>query len=134
MLPLLLEWMVGQGFMPGADDAPEQARQVLEVAPPVVLQRSPHITDAVMAVVRRRLPELAGGCGRVAVVHAGGTPAMTYGTMLAAVAHSGLPVRLVQVPEDRRTPGGNVAQPLIEIDIADQPEVGPVLYPERTPQ
>jgi len=73
----------------------------------IVLRQAPHLLAAVEQQVEEALPSLVDRTDRLVVVAAGGTPAMTYGTMLAAMA-TGLPVRHLQVPFD---------QPLVELDL-----------------
>lgn len=55
------------------------------------------------------LDRVVAGCDRLVVVHAGGTPAMTYGTVFAAMT-SGVPLRHVQVPD---------RQAVVEVDVSD---------------
>lgn len=85
-------------WLTGSADA--RARQIEEVAAPVVLTRDPHLTHAVLYTLRSELPRLLGGIEEIVVLQAGGTPAMTMGTLLAAATGLGIPVRLVNPSKD----------------------------------
>ena len=82
-------------------------RQIIEEPMVLTLRHAPHIVSAVTQQIEEQLSSSVIGCSRLVVVAAGGTPAMTYGTMFAALT-TGIPVRHIQVP---------LGQPVIEIDI-----------------
>jgi hypothetical protein len=121
-------WLRGRGHLLAADADDAPIRLVAELADPVLLRSMPHVTDAVSFALGSRMGALADGCDRIAVVHAGGTPGMTFGALLAAVLHGHRPVRHIQVPGPLRIDGAVIDQPLIELDVAALPEVGTALY------
>jgi hypothetical protein len=111
-------WLVGRGHL----DPPETAleRPVLDIGTPIVVRRAPHVLDAVFHQIAEPLQRVSRGCGRISVVIAGGTPAMTYAAVLAASGILGQSaVRTVQVPAPLRVGAALVEQPLIELDLAD---------------
>ncbi|MEA2685752.1 MAG: hypothetical protein QOE93_947 [Actinomycetota bacterium] len=78
---LLALWVAGM--------AHHRTRGVREVIDPVVLDRDPHLSDAVIDRVRAEAGRVVGRCKRVVVVQAGGTPGMavgiTFGMVLSRV-------------------------------------------------
>jgi hypothetical protein len=88
----------------------------------VTLTSLPHVIEAVHFAISPFVPTWFEGDGRVAVVTAGGTPAMSFGVLLAAASyarHAELPsnsVRTIQVPDVR---GDGTRQPVIEFDVDD---------------
>jgi len=118
--PLLRLWLAGRGHL--TTDSAE--RHVAEVGELITIRRLPHILDAVVHQVQTGLAVAASGCDRAAILFAGGTPAMTYGITLSLSQHfPSSDIRIVQVPMDIHLEGESVAQPLIEIDLADT-EIG----------
>jgi hypothetical protein len=111
-------WLAGRGHLEPPELAPE--RPILDIGDPIVVRRAPHILDAVFHQISEPLQRASAGCGRIAVVIAGGTPAMTYASVLGAAGILGQQaVRTIQVPAPLRTPTALVEQPLIELDLAD---------------
>lgn len=96
---LLELWLRGAGAALG--------RSVREVLQTIVLAHSPHLVSAVEIQMVPALRRAAEGCSRISVVAAGGTPAMTYGTLFAAM-ETGLRTRHIQVP---------FGQPIVELDF-----------------
>lgn len=92
--------------------AAQRRRQVIQIAEPIVLTHAPHALDAVVHAMEPVLRERASGVQRIAVERTGGTPAMGFGTLLAAMAAS----RPGQIVRDIDVPFG---QPLIEMDVTD---------------
>jgi nitrate reductase NapAB chaperone NapD len=82
-------------------------RTLPETLDVLILRDAPHIVSAVSQQVQELLPSSIKNCDSVLVVAAGGTPAMTYGTLIASFTTE-LPVRHIQVP---------FGQPVIEIDL-----------------
>ena len=88
----------------------------------VTLDSLPHVTESVFFTLSPVVPAWFESSGRVAVATSGGTPAMSFGALLAAASfarHADLPsnsVRTIQVP-DRR--GDETLQPVIEFDVDD---------------
>ncbi len=111
---VLLRWLRGSGLL--------QVRPVVELAEPLVLREAPHVLDAVVAATRAELPRILAGCDRLAVVQAGGTPAMPFGVLLAA-ATAGIDARHIQVP---------YGAPLIEVDFPALAFVGRPGFGPRT--
>lgn len=109
-------WLAGRGHL----DGDGECRPVAQLAKPLVIDRLPHVLDAVVHQLQRPLNEAFEGCTRMVTVVAGGTPATTYGTILAARMVGGAnSVRTVQVPADWRVDEAMVQQPLIEMDLTD---------------
>lgn len=104
MADLLGLWVTGTSAL--------RQRDVREIADPIVLTHAPHVLDAVVHFVEPALRQRSSGVQRLAVERTGGTPAMGFGTLLAAMAAAGpnQVVRDIDVPRD---------QPLIEMDVAD---------------
>ncbi|WP_334142937.1 hypothetical protein [Rhabdothermincola sp.] len=99
---LLRWWVAGSAF--------DRDRPIRSVELPIVLHHAPHVLQTVVHVVSEALAPLVGGVQRVAVARSGGTPAMGFGTLLAALAVAGPEqvVRDIDVPLD---------QPIIEMDV-----------------
>lgn len=106
---LLALWLVGTEAV--------RDRKVDHVGDPVVLRAAPHLLEPVIFAVREELPRIVGDAERLAIVQAGGTPAMSEGTLLAAALELERPVRHIQVPHN---------QPLVE---ADFPPLRPLAPP-----
>ena len=72
----------------------------------IIIARDPHLFAPVFEVIAPRVPAIVNGCDEVVVVQAGGTPAMSFGAVLAVALHGGgIPVRHLHVP-----PGGPVVE------------------------
>ncbi|WP_208029697.1 hypothetical protein [Rhabdothermincola sediminis] len=99
---LLRWWVEGSAF--------DRDRPIRSLEPPIVLHHAPHVLQAVVHFVSEALGPLVGGVQRVAVARSGGTPAMGFGSLLAALAVTGPEqvVRDIDVPLD---------QPIIEMDV-----------------
>lgn len=110
---LLRLWTIGAGY--------ERLRHVDELVAPVVLRAAPHLVTAVTQQVAQEASRCIENIDVALVVHAGGTPAMTYGTLFALLA-LGVGVRHVQVP---------VGQPLLEIDVSALIERAAAGLPKR---
>jgi hypothetical protein len=104
MADLLALWVEGTSAL--------RQRDICEITDPIVLTHAPHVLDAVVHFVEPALRQRSVGVQRLAVERTGGTPAMGFGTLLAAMAAVGpnQVVRDIDVPRD---------QPLIEMDVAD---------------
>jgi len=111
---VLTYWLRGSGIL--------DTRPVDDIAPPVVIRDAPHVLDAVIAATRTELPRILDGCNRLAIVQAGGTPAMPFGVLLAA-ATTGIRTRHIQVP---------FQAPLIEIDFPELAVVDDTGFGPRT--
>jgi len=118
----LLQWHLrARGHLGQAEPLPDGIRPIMTVST-LTLSTLPHVIEAVHFAVMSVVPSWFESDGRVVVVHAGGTPAMSFGVLLAAASyarHADLPgnsVRTVQVPDVR---GDLTAQPIIEFDIDD---------------
>jgi hypothetical protein len=85
-------------WLAGSDQ--RRARTVAEVTDPIVLRRDPHLTHAVLCAVRQELSRLLDGIDQVVVLQAGGTPAMTMGSVLAAATGIGVPIRVLTPAKD----------------------------------
>ncbi|MEJ5256131.1 MAG: hypothetical protein WHS89_12345 [Acidimicrobiales bacterium] len=85
-------------------------RPIRSIAPPIVLHHAPHVLQAVVHFVSEALVPLVAGVERIAVARSGGTPAMGFGTLLAALHAAGpdRTVRDIDIPID---------QPIIEMDV-----------------
>jgi len=99
---LLRLWVEGTGHL--------RTRTVTEITEPIVLHHAPHVVDAVLHFTRPGIEAQAAGMTRIAVKRTGGTPAMGFGVLLAAIAveRPDQTVRDIYVPE---------GQPLIEMDV-----------------
>jgi len=99
---LLRLWIEGSGH--------QRSRQVREITEPIVLRHAPHVVDAVLHFTQPGIEERARDVVRIAVKRTGGTPAMGFGVLLAAIAaeRPEQTVRDIYVPED---------QPIIEMDV-----------------
>jgi len=82
----------------------------------VLLRRAPHIVGSVVAQLSPALQRLAADCDRFVVIASGGTPAMGFGAVVAAV-RTGVPVTHVQVPE----PVEGRVQAIVEYDVGSLP-------------
>ena len=110
-------WVVARGHCVEPDSA--DVRPILEVGEPVVIGEAPHLLEAVVEQLRAPLAQHLVDCERVVTVLAGGTPAMMYGTLLAAGALFGRQsTRSVQVPDSVEINGQRVAQALVELDLS----------------
>ena len=117
-------WLRHSGHLDDSDLATR--RPILEVGDPIVVTRQPHILDAVYHQVGARIAESGVGSDRVVSVVAGGTPAITYGILLAASTVFGPEaVVSIQPPQDLIVDGRAVSQPLIELRLSET-----VLVPE----
>lgn len=88
----------------------QRSRRILEITEPIVLHHAPHVVDAVLHFTRPGIVERATDVVRIAVKRTGGTPAMGFGVLLAAIAaeQPHQTVRDIYVPEH---------QPIIEMDV-----------------
>lgn len=84
-------------------------RPVEEVVEPIVLGHDPHLFNTVAELVASKAAAITNGCDELLVVQAGGTPAMSFGTVLGLTwsAH-GNRIRHVQVPD---------GAPVVEADL-----------------
>lgn len=116
LVPLMELWLRGRGHL---DDDPP-VRPIERITAPIRIGRLPFQLDAVVHQVRQSLSERLDGVTRASVVVAGGTPAMMYGTLIAADLDLGSSnVISVQVPQDWVVDGEHRSQPLIEMSLAD---------------
>lgn len=90
----------------------QRSRSVLEITDPIILRHAPHVVDAVLHFTQPGITERAADVVRIAVKRTGGTPAMGFGILLAAIGaeRPDQTVRDIHVPED---------QPIIEMDVND---------------
>lgn len=117
-------WLRQRGHLDDAETAIE--RPVLDLAEPIVIRRQPHLLDAVYHQIGAHITQLGADCDRVASVVAGGTPAITYGLLLAASTAFGPDaVTSIQPPHDLIVEGRAVEQPLIELRLFES-----ILAPE----
>lgn len=99
---LLRLWVEGSGH--------QRSRQVAEITDPILLHHAPHVIDAVLHFTRPGIEARAADMVRIAIKRTGGTPAMGFGVLLAAIAaeRPDQTVRDIYVPE---------GQPIIEMDV-----------------
>lgn len=118
----LVKWhLLSRGHTGDAVPLEDDIRPISRITV-VTLDSLPHVIESVFFTLSRVVPSWFESDGRVAIVTSGGTPAMSFGALLAAASfarHAELPsnsVRTIQVP-DRR--GDGTLQPVIEFDVDD---------------
>lgn len=120
LLPLMSLWLSGRGHI-GVDEP--MVRPVGAIADAVRVSRLPFQLDAVVHQVSQDLRTTLArfeGVVRAIVVLAGGTPAMMYGSLIAAGSVLGEEnVISVQVPLAWIVQGRPVMQALVEMSLAD---------------
>lgn len=116
-IPTLMDlWLGGRGHLNPSDST---VRPVQSIGPVIAVRTLPYQLDAVVHQVADGL-SLVPPAERAAVVLAGGTPAMMYGSLLAAGARFGASNTVsIQVPQDWRVKGRSVSQPLVEMSLVD---------------
>lgn len=116
-VPALIDaWLRGRGHIGRADAS---ARPIIALGPTIAVRTLPFQLDAVVHQVAAGLRAVS-DAERAAVVVAGGTPAMMYGTLLAASARFGAANTVsIQVPQDWQVGGRSVVQPLVEMSLTD---------------
>lgn len=117
LLPIASLWLEANGHLDATDEPTVRTTGRVET---IVLTSLPHILDAVVHQTSRRLNDFNLRTDRLCCVVAGGTPAMMYGTTLAAVRAIGASrTRTIQVPADVHFNGDRMPQALVEMDVGD---------------
>lgn len=117
LLPIACLWLEANGHLDTTDESTVRTTGRVET---IVLTALPHILDAVVHQTSRGLDEINLHADRLCCILAGGTPAMMYGTTLAAVRTIGASrTRTIQVPADLQLNGDTTPQSLIEMDVGD---------------